>query len=153
MRGSMRLEGGVEMSKALSGLSAGVSRRLVRENLVDAAEPMRERMEELAPVGDAPTHLRDQMVISVARDVAVDKRETAVAVGPSRRGFYGSFQELGTAHHAAQPFAGPAFDQTWLQVLGLFGEGLWADLVRRGVLGARRSLITDAPTAVQGEEV
>lgn len=144
---SMRLEGGSDLAKALSGLSARVSTRLVRESLEEAAEPMRDRMEQLAPVGDPPTHLKDQIVISRTKDGLTDARETAVAVGPSKRAFYGSFQELGTAHHAAQPFAAPAFDQTWNQSLAIFSEALWRELAGRGI---RRGMI-EAPTAVEGE--
>lgn len=147
MKGSAKLEGGVELAKALSGLSARVSMRLVRESLVEGAEPMRARMEQLAPVGDPPTHLKDQMVISAARDVAIDARETAIAVGPTRKGFYGSFQELGTAHQAAQPFAAPAFDQTWRESLAIFAAALWRELAGRGI---QRPSVS-APTAVQDE--
>lgn len=146
MKGSVRLDGGADLARALSGLSARVSTRLIRESLIEAAEPMRDRMEQLVPVSDDAPHVRDEMVISKARS-DTDARETAVAVGPTKKGFYGSFVEFGTAHMAAQPWARPAFDQTWLQSLGIFAAALWRELAGRGI---RRSM-ADAPTKVQDE--
>lgn len=145
MKGSARLEGGVELAKALATLSTAVSSRLLRESVIEGAEPMRDRMEELAPRSEDAPHLRDQMVISVER--GEDRREAVVVVGPTRKGFYGSFQEFGTAHHSAQPFARPAFDQTWMQSMAIIAAALWRDLAARGVHRPSVSV----PTSVQGE--
>lgn len=38
-------------------------------------------------------------------------RHAVVEVGPTNKAFYGTFQEFGTAHHAAQPFMRPTFDR------------------------------------------
>ena len=147
MKGSARLEGGADLAKALSQLSARVSTRLLRESLVESAEPMQERMSELAPFDpeDPPTHLREEIVVQVIR--GEDRREVAVAVGPSKRAFYGGLQEFGTAHHAAQPFARPAFDQTWLQSMQILSSSLWRELAGRGI---NRPTVS-APTTVQDE--
>lgn len=151
MKGGMTLEGGAEMAKALASLSMAMSRRVMSEELVDAAGPMQDRMGELAPEDpdDPPIHLKHEIVIQVVR--GEDKREVSVAVGPSKRGWYGSMQEFGTAHHAAQPFARPAFDQTWAAVVMRFGSGLWLALAKRGKLTFRTGNIIEAPSSVEGE--
>lgn len=145
--GSLKFEGGKELMQALEQLPLRTSNRFVREALVEAAEPMRDRMEALAPVSDEAPHLKNVIVISKAR--TEDAREMAVAVGPTKKGFYGSFQELGTAHHGPQPFARPAFDQTWLQSLALLGSILWRELASRGI--RRATTVVDGP--IGGEEV
>lgn len=80
-----------------------------------------------------------------------DKRQ-AVAVGPARLltgahsvigrdgshrtigySFYSLFQEFGTIHHAAQPFARPAFDETAKTSLGIIGKAAWRELAGRGI--------------------
>lgn len=38
-------------------------------------------------------------------------RHAVVEVGPTKRAFYGRFQEFGTAHHKAQPFMRPTWDR------------------------------------------
>jgi HK97 gp10 family phage protein len=64
----------------------------------------------------------------------------AVAVGPSKAGFYGIFQEFGTVHHGAQPFARPAFDQTVQKSLGILAAALWQ------AIGKRRGPVTGIQT-------
>jgi HK97 gp10 family phage protein len=82
------------------------------------------------------------MVVSNAR--GFDLNEQGVAVGPTKAGFYGSFQEFGTAHHAAQPFARPAFDLTAQQSLQILVAVMWRELARRGI-----SRTIGAPVRVQ----
>jgi hypothetical protein len=70
-------------------------------------------------------------------------------VGATRGGFYGSFQEFGTAHHAPQPWARPAFDATHQTSLRVFADALWRELAGRGI--QRGSSSVEVP--VEGEEV
>jgi HK97 gp10 family phage protein len=147
MTTSLRFEGGKALATALSGLSARVSKKLVLEALHEAAEPMRDRMEANAPVSAEAPHLRDVIVVRTSR--GKDAKESAVAVGATRGGFYGSFQEFGTAHHAPQPWARPAFDATHQTSLRVFADALWRELAGRGI--QRGSSSVDVP--VEGEEV
>lgn len=140
----LKFEGGKELAAALAQLPARVSRRFLLESLEESAEPMRDRMESLAPRSPDAPHLRDQMVISRAR--TEDAREAAVVVGPTKRGFYGSFQEFGTAHHAPQPFARPAFDQTFAISLQILSQALWRELASKGI-----SRTATAEAVVEGE--
>lgn len=138
--------GGQELQKALDSLPARVSKRFQLEALEHAAEPMRRQMEMLAPVEPGKPDLRDTIVISRAR--GVDAKETLVAVGPSRKGWYGSFQEFGTAHHAPQPFVRPAFAQKAGEAMRRLAADIWVSLAGRGI-----QRTSTANVVVMGEEV
>jgi HK97 gp10 family phage protein len=144
---TVRFEGGAELAAALRKLSTRISRRIAHECLVEAAEPMRRRMSSLAPHEPGKPDLRDTIVISRAR--GEDAQESAVAVGPSKFGFYGSFLEFGTKQMAAQPFARPAFDQTHEQSLQILGAACWRELAARGV---SRSISREGPVEELGLE-
>lgn len=130
-----KIEGGREMARTLEQMEASMSRRVQIAALKEAAVPMKDRMEELAPRGNpSDPNLYEEIAVSAV--TGEDERETAVAVGPSRRAFYGSFQELadeyGGVHHPAQPFARPAFDLEAKNSLDILVDELWWTL-RRGV--------------------
>jgi HK97 gp10 family phage protein len=132
---AVRFEGGDKVAAALSTLSTRLSRQIVREALREGADPMAETAASLAPKGDPATpNLSDNIAVSNARP---DDGSVGLAVGPTKGVFYGSFQELGTRHHAAQPFLRPAFDREAKPALGTIGASLWAALIRRGVTGTR----------------
>jgi HK97 gp10 family phage protein len=136
---------GQALGKALEQLRPRVAKRVQREALAEAAEPLQKRMEQLAPRGDPKSpNLGREIVIAHVR--GVDVQETTVAVGPSRRAFYGGFQEFGTAHHAAQPFARPAFDAVAPESLRILSAVMWRELAGRGV-----SRSGTAPSVVGGE--
>jgi HK97 gp10 family phage protein len=130
MKATFRFEGGRELAAEFNRLSKRLSKQVLTEALKEGAEPMRKRMEMNAPVGPDAPHLRDAMVISTSR--GQDAQEAAVAVGATRGAFYGSFQEFGTAHHAPQPWARPAFDQTHQESLAIFAKAAWRSLAARG---------------------
>lgn len=128
------------LSDNLNQLSQRVSRRLLREALREAAEPIRKTARQLAPVNPAMTskvHLRDAMTISNAREEDDTGDQVTIAVGPARQSYWGSFQELGTAFHAAQPFLRPAFDINITTTLRIFAAAMWRELTSRGF--SRRS--------------
>lgn len=117
------LQGASEFKRLLDELPGRASKQVQREILEHAAEPMRQDMEDTVAYEPGKPDIRDDMVISTAR--GQDSKETAVAVGPNRRGFYGSFLEFGTAHMAAQPFARPAFDRNYGQALEIMRDEIW----------------------------
>lgn len=137
---TLQFDGGIELQRALDTLSSRISRQLKRDALAEAAEPMRKRMAQLAPFKAGKPDLRDAMVVSAVR--GTDVNESAVAVGPTKAGFYGSFQEFGTKHHAAQPFARPAFDAEAEPALRVLADAMWRELAGRGI---HRSVVTDVP--------
>lgn len=142
----MRIEGGMELVAAIRQLPSRVGKRMLTEALKDAAEPMRERMGELAPRAPGAPDLADNIVISTTTRVAntvdgfserTDDQVAAVAVGPAKGFFYGFFQEFGTIWHGAQPFARPAFDSESPQVLVVLARALWAALAGKGISRSR----------------
>lgn len=141
MNTSFRFAGGREMAKFLSELPERASRNIQRQALRAAAEPMREDMARLAPYEPGAPDLRESMTISNARaNDALYDTEVAVAVGPSKRGFYGIFQEFGTVHHGAQPFARPAFELNITKSLSILARFMWAAIAKK------RGPVTGIPT-------
>jgi len=139
---SVKFEGGKELIAALNTLSKAMSKRVLIEGLKDAAEPMRRRMALMAPKGDPEgVNLRESIAVMTSR--GQDAQEAAVAVGPTRSAFYGSFQEFGTSHHAAQPFARPAFDYEKDNSLQILAKALWRELAARGV--NKGTVVSDGP--------
>lgn len=140
---SLRFAGGKELADTLRKMPERVSRPVQRQALRAAAEPMRQDMRTLAPHEPGAPDLRDEMTVSnVASGTdEVYESEVAIAVGPSKVGWYGFFQEFGTVHHGAQPFARPAFDQNVMKSLGIISAALWAAIAKKrgAVTGIRTS--------------
>ena len=133
----MRIEGGPQLAAALNSLSTRLSRRIQREALQAGGALIAERSKELAPRGDPSTpNLADEIVISNARP---RDGSVGIAIGPTKSVFYGSFQEFGTAHHAAQPFMRPAFDGEAGRALKTISSAMWDSLIRRGAGSTRGS--------------
>lgn len=136
MKMTMRFEGGRELAAALAALPARVSKRVVKEALVEAAEPMRASAAQMAPREPGAPDIADNIVISAGRggkDEFGDDRATSVAVGPSKGFFYGYYQEYGTRHHGAQPFMRPAFESTTGTSLAILSKALWRELAAKGI--------------------
>lgn len=145
----MKFDGGMELAKALEQISERVSRKFIREALVEAAEPCRKTMSQLAPRGtDGGVTLRNEIVTAPAR--GQDSKEIAVAVGMTVRAFYGSFLEFGTAHITPRPFMRPAFDQTWQRSLQILSADLWTSLASKGVQRTAGTLSALPPTISTG---
>jgi HK97 gp10 family phage protein len=152
MKVSVKFEGGQELAQALAGLSTRVSRKVMREVLAEAAEPIRKAAASMAPHAPGAPDIRDNIIISVAKSsVYLDLKSevAAVAIGPrgGKEGFaYGLPLEIGTINHAAQPFMRPALDSASSQALKIAGDATWRELAGRGI---SRSASVDVP--VQGE--
>jgi HK97 gp10 family phage protein len=132
----MRVEGGAELAASLNSISRKMSRRVMRNALELAAEPIRQTMASLAPRDPGAPDLADHMVVSPTRVEGLSENDqtAAVAIGPERGDyFYGYFQEFGTAFHSAQPFARPAFDQGVDLALRTITRQLWLELAAAGV--------------------
>jgi HK97 gp10 family phage protein len=139
----MKISGGPQFAKALQALPFNKQRGVLVSMLKKAGEPIRERMEELAPREPGKPDLADSMVIQSVRSIEevdeldvrkLDDSEAAVAIGPTKAAFYGHMVEFGTAPHgnhpgtSPQPFARPAFDETQNAVLRSIQEDIWARL-------------------------
>jgi len=122
MKTAFRVEGLRELDAALSELTKQTTRRgVARRALKEAGEPIRERMEQLAPDDrrtDAPFDLKQSIALSSrqksGRATKYRKEsptEVTVFIGPTKEGYpQAIMQEFGTVHHAAQPYMRPAWD-------------------------------------------
>lgn len=100
------IEGLDELLKKLDQLPLTAAKLYVARALRKGAEPVRVEAGSRAPRGDDPPHLADTMITVVSEQTATG---ATARVGPSKKGFYGLFQEIGTSHHRAQPFLLPAY--------------------------------------------
>lgn len=129
---SMQFSGGQELMAAMQDLSERVTKKVLRVALEDAAEGIRRRASAMAPRGDpSGVNLRDEIVVGPAR--GQDVKEVAVAIGPTPRAFYGSFQEFGTSRTPARPFLRPAFDEGAEKALLRLKDSIWEELAGRGI--------------------
>lgn len=126
---TLKFVGGPELIKAMEGLTARVSKNVLRDALETAAEPMRRDISRKAPHEPGAPDLRANIVIGKARD----KGAVAVAVGPAQGYFYGFYQEYGTVHHGAQPFMRPAFDSGAARFIRDMAAAMWTNLASRGI--------------------
>lgn len=129
MKIAMRFEGGDELAANLAKLSMPLSKKIVREALLEAAEPIRAMAARIAPHAPGAPDLRDHIAVAPVRSSELG----AVAVGPTREFYYGFFQEFGTKHHGAHAFMRPAFDTQAEKALGVLGKALWRELASRGI--------------------
>jgi HK97 gp10 family phage protein len=140
MIGLLGVEGLKEIDRALAQLGAALSERVVEAALIEAAEPMRVAMGNLARRGmGAGPHLADQMLAARTDEHDLGDTGVVIEVGPELRPrdfFYGYFLEYGTQHAQAFPFARPAFDETRDQVVQRLIDELWGEIARAG--GVRR---------------
>jgi HK97 gp10 family phage protein len=140
MKFKHRWHGDGDLKRTFREMDAAMSRAVLVRAGLDAVEPMRVRAGELAPRSNGPgPHLADNIVAAETAfgangNVSGNPDVVAIAVGPSHQPndmFYGMFQEFGTAHHPAQPFLRPAFDQQHKETTRRFGLALGAEIARR----------------------
>lgn len=149
MKMTWRFEGGAELASVLNGLPKRLSRRVMRNALETAGEPIRRDMSQLAPREPGAPDLAEHIVIGQARADGLinDDQAVAVAIGPEREFFYGFFQEEGTAFHGAQPFARPAFDRGTDAALMAIARALWTELA---AVGVSRTVTRQVPVQSEG---
>ena len=139
----VRIEGGAQLAKALQSLPDRVSTRVLRSALIEAAEPMRDRMIALAPREPGKPDIADDILIqpvtrfrddsdSVGDLVRVEEGSAAVVIGPTKPFFYGKFLEYGTARMAPRPFMRPAFDTEGIKALQRVTASIWRALTKAG---------------------
>jgi HK97 gp10 family phage protein len=126
------------LTASLASLPLAVNRTVQVAALKAGAEPMRAEAESRAPYDEeagAP-HLKTEIVIAVPTELqlAATGDETAVVwFGPTKRAFWGLFQEFGYGPGPAQPFMRPAFDTQQRRSFGIIQARLWDAI--RGYLG------------------
>lgn len=100
---------GLEQFEAqLKKLSLVVQREKLLGAVMEGAEVIREAFEEAAP--RLSGELAENMVISKVLSETT-AAQAVVKIGAASKVFYGYFDEYGTAHQQAEPFAIPAFER------------------------------------------
>jgi HK97 gp10 family phage protein len=127
---TIEIRGLKELDAALSALPDEMQAAPVRAGLKAVGKYLSEGMASRAPrdvVVEGVT-LAEEMVfeakVSMAKDTA------AVIVGPSKRAFYGRFQEFGTETNAAQPFMRPTLDEDGQGAVAVFAVHMKVGLER-----------------------
>jgi HK97 gp10 family phage protein len=131
----LSVTGGEALAKQLRKLAVSVRKKALLGVLKTAAVPIQGRAAELAPLDPVgEVHLKESIAVSVANQIgtqaggqwaASDEFQAAVAIGPTRKAFYGLYLEYGTVKMGAKPFLRPAFDYGTDRTLTLIREGLW----------------------------
>ncbi len=109
--------------KKLDALPYAVSKLVVARALRKGAEPIRGEAEREAP--HRTGELQREEVIAVGEQTAT---EAIAKIGPSRKAFYGLFQEHGTAHQTPQKFLEPAFEAKVSEATDAIGQELAAGI-------------------------
>lgn len=136
---SLKFQGASQFGKALANLSPSESRGVLNKMLVEAAEPIRQAMEDKTPVEPGKPDLRDHIgakpvSAKTIEDAEVlgkrirEDSEAVVAIGPEAPFFYAWFLEFGTVHSSAQPFVRPAFDAKVNESFQVLQGLMWAYL-------------------------
>lgn len=134
----VQLLGLKEIDAALRALPDAMQAAPVRAGLKAGAAVLADGMGMRAP--------RDPHVegVTLAEEIVTKtrvstKKDTAITdIGPSKRAFYGGFQELGTRHHAAQPFMRPTLEHDAPAAIAAMAEPMKAGIHRAAKRLARR---------------
>lgn len=130
MKMKFRIEGGARLAETLRSLPRSVETRLLKDSLLLASAPVASAASTMAPREAGAPDLADHISAQALRSAS--KHEASVAVGPEKGFFYyGSFQELGTARHVAQPYLAPAFYQEHERSLTILAGELWRSIAAK----------------------
>lgn len=142
------VEGLRELDDALEDLSKAAGKAAMRRALITSAGPLAALMAALAPrdtgklslsIGVGPKLTKAQR--KGARTET--KSSVEIYVGASRklgaRGRHAHLQEFGTPHHAAQPFARPAWSQEQRPTLERLKVEAWAEIQKALERAQRRA--------------
>lgn len=115
MPASVRIEGMDELQKKLRRLPDNLKKKTLMKAMRMGAKPIRDAAQAKAPRRKSlPRRTTGKPLYMTIKVTAARRRrghsEVSLRVGPTKGGAHGILQELGTVHHAAQPFMRPAFD-------------------------------------------
>lgn len=123
------IDGLKDLDQALSALPRSVGKKVARDVLRDAAEPMARTARQLAPRDEY--HLYDSIDVSTrlnSRQRSLHREEATptfqeMFVGTNNPA--GVQQEFGNERHGAQPFMRPAWDSEKTPTLNRIANYLW----------------------------
>jgi len=126
---TVTIDGLKDLDQALSALPRSVGKKVARDVLRDAAEPMARTARQLAPRDEY--HLYDSIDVSTrlnSRQRSLHREEATptfqeMFVGTNNPA--GVQQEFGNERHGAQPFMRPAWDAEKTPTLSRIANSLW----------------------------
>lgn len=101
----LTIEGVDELIAQLENLTYKQGEQVLSKSLKRGSQLISEEIQHRAPVRSG--RLANSVRVKITEKSAT---EAIALIGPTRRGFYGSFQEFGTRYQDREPFVGPAFD-------------------------------------------
>jgi HK97 gp10 family phage protein len=122
----LNIQGFPELDANLKSLAYSVQKKVLTKAAKAGAEPIRAEAEARAPVGETHNLAESQMISMAGTDS--DINQVTVKIGPAIGAFYGLFEEIGTAHSAADPFLLPAYEDKQEEAIALAGDVLWAEI-------------------------
>ncbi|WMW56465.1 HK97 gp10 family phage protein [Agrobacterium pusense] len=126
---TVTIEGLKELDQALSALPRSVGKKVARDVLRDAAEPMARAARQLAPRDEY--HLYDSIDVSTRLNPRQRSLHREGATPTFQEMFVGTNnpagvqQEFGNERHGAQPFLRPAWDAEKMPTLNRVANSLW----------------------------
>lgn len=137
----VQVSGLKDLDRQLERLKPATGKAALRRSLRRVAEPIAERMRDYAPDDPATANLDLVGSIGVGTKLSrrqrglhrkmfrSDKASVEMFVGAGKIG-HAHLQEFGTRHHAAQPFARPAWDIERATILDRLAKDLSAEIAK-----------------------
>jgi HK97 gp10 family phage protein len=168
LKTTMRVEGLSDLEKALQELPRATGGNVLKRAIVKPAQVFADRARDLAPKDEGvlkeEIKVSKPKVISAGKAAfAAAMREGAtraeagqaareanraaggagrhavVSAGPTKKAFHGTFQEFGTAHHAAQPFMRPTWDALAQSMVTMIKDTLAEEIEKARVRLAKKA--------------
>jgi phage protein, HK97 gp10 family len=125
MEVQVKIEGALELEKALKELGPIPARKLGGKALKAGGEIIADLARVLVPVRTGA--LEDSITVVMVRATKDSERKAAIGFRPPASR-YAHLVEFGTSHSAAQPFIRPAIDAKGEDAIAVIGEQLWAGI-------------------------
>jgi HK97 gp10 family phage protein len=139
---TVKIEGLSRCQAAFRDLPDAVGKKVVRNILIERAEPIAETVRSLAPIDQGD--LRESVAVSTRltrAQRAIYRKEgpddVDVFIGPGNNP-QAHMQEFGTQHHPPQPYLRPAWDRHIDKVFERIAEDLWAAIRKALARHARK---------------
>lgn len=134
---TVKIEGLREVDAALGQLGKATGRNVMRRVAIKRLQPIADEMKANAPVDQSD--LRDSIIVTTKNPKRNRKRsEVEAHAGPGRHP-QAHLQEFGTAHHAPQPFARPAWDGGKDALLEGITDDFWAEIEKAAARQAKKA--------------
>jgi HK97 gp10 family phage protein len=164
---SVHVAGLKELDEALGELTKATARNVLKRALARGAKPVLDEAKRRAPVRTGELlrglHIRTQLIntvgnreYSAAMRAGLGKAAALKALRAARREAPGTgsfaevyvqtgrnpqsvFQESGTAHHAAQPYLGPALDAKGNEAIKIIAGAIGEEIDKAAARAARKA--------------